>query len=121
MIPEISELNWNYKKPGFEEVDDKKIIIVKKDGNSSLWTIMDRQDYEIAFRNYARYAILDLSEPDPDPLPYKGKLPIIRYNNYFWAFWGDTKHASEYYSLRYCPDRRTAILEWNEFVRKMES
>ena len=57
------------------------------------------------------------SEPEPEPLPYKGKLPDIEGS--YYVFWEDER-ADELHSTRTSPDRRTAILEWNEFVRKME-
>lgn len=80
--PEPSTLNWSNVKPTFGEVEGKTVYVETK-SNSGIVVrfsrvVKDFEIYNIDFdNNFVRYAILGITQPDPEPLPLWGKMPEI--------------------------------------------
>lgn len=79
MLPEPSKLNWSTVKPTLEEVRDKWILIFWRECATGSYRFIDNENmYKASFDQFfLRYAILDLSEPDPEPQPLWGVMPEI--------------------------------------------
>lgn len=83
MPPEPSKLNWSTVKPTFEEVEGKTVYIETKSTSGIVVRfsriVKDFEIFNIDFDNrlFIRYAILDLSDPDPEPQPLWGGMPEI--------------------------------------------
>lgn len=123
-LPEISKLNWSYEKPINSEVEGKYILVEYKLPNStyqfySVFRFFDMAELYFYLDNFVRYAILDLSEPESEPLEYQGEMPEIRnYNDQFCLSWGTENRFVWSHTTPYFATKAEAIQAWNEFVRK---
>jgi len=121
MIPEISKLNWSSEKPSFEEVKGKCVFVINKKfiNDSIMDFIPDETQFCGMFDGFDRYAIIDMTAPEPEIKPYHQLLPeIARTFGIGWEY----KYRSEFERYYVCgfASRLHAVNAWNDFVNKLE-
>lgn len=129
MIPEPSKLNWSDKKPTFEEVQGK-IIAVNHHAYFRDYigmVVMNKSIYDDIFGDgFIRYAIIDVTQPDPEPLPLWGVMPeiveTVTFNPNTWYASFDCHKGDDTFSISTFgyPTRSEAINEWNKLAEALE-
>lgn len=121
-IPEISKLNWSTVKPTFEEVKGKTIIMDWTEGKDVV-VMTDRQRFQGWFDDeFIRYAIIDVTQPDPEPLPLWRVMPeILPHAGREWFVSYDYRKCDDAFSIMtFCyPTRAEAINAWNKLAEPL--
>lgn len=95
-LPEVSKLNWSYEKPNLFDIKGKYFIVEYFSSGDRFFKAFycDEISWSYLFYfdrdDFVRYAVLDLSEPGPEPEPMelRGEKPGIRedsYNKFYLA------------------------------------
>jgi len=115
---------WYTEKPKFEEVKGIFILVEYDDCGSheTQVTVLDNtDDYEYWFDDkFIRFAILDLSEPEPEPVELWGIAPdeVVDADGLFYYAYAGNNHQFILPSFKSLKD---AILAWNKIATALQS
>ena len=120
MIPEISKLNWSSEKPSFEEVKGVHLLVQYDSDQLGAAEIGNSNQYRLWFdEKFVRFAVIDMTAPEPEIKPYHQLLPeIVETIGSGWEY----KYSSEFERYYVCGFASVlhAINAWNDFVSKLE-
>jgi len=120
MIPEISKLNWSSEKPSFEEVKGVHLLVQYDSDQLGAAEIGNSNQYRLWFdEKFVRFAVIDMTAPEPEIKPYHQLLPeIVETIGSGWEY----KYSSEFERYYVCgfASELHAINAWNDFVSKLE-
>ena len=126
-MPEKSTPNWSTVKPTFEDVKGIFILVEYDDNGSheTQVTVIGNTDYYKYWFDdgFIRYAILDLSAPDPEPKELWGKKANVietKQGYYVKGRTDDDYNKSWILETPMCPTKPEAILAWNKIADALE-
>lgn len=124
MIP--SKLNFSEEEPKFEDLRNKRVLVEwDKDGNFITYkskvinTISDMISLYANNSDILRYAIINVSQPEPEPMKLWGVEPFIsNYEQSFHVYYDG--NGFEINLPPNYPTRTAAIEAWNKLAARLE-